>query len=295
MICLHVKICLTACQHVALSTVLQVTPTIMLLGEFDWQPYTSSMSGDGGVATSRCTDMVRYATHTNHAPERTIISFQVASNASPCPAHRHCPALLVLPPIQPVIDMTYPCLTNGTGQVDRAFKYGSSRLNIVPTHYYRESRESGEIQVRTLMGIIRCLASAKNTESYSNSLPQGFCFRDSSYSACKAFDQAGISGVSWEGRTDGEGFGSGPPQNQQPTRCIAKDDSFLLDPYVTDESILCDLSRRGSGPSRKGSHIACPMLLLLGSSPSASSHILTGEFSERQQDAAIINKGSGLL
>ena len=33
----------------------KVSPTIMLLGEFDWQPYVVDMVATG---TSRCTDMV---------------------------------------------------------------------------------------------------------------------------------------------------------------------------------------------------------------------------------------------
>ncbi|GAX73151.1 hypothetical protein CEUSTIGMA_g604.t1 [Chlamydomonas eustigma] len=78
----------------------EVSPTIMLLGEFDWKPYIKN------GATSRCTTMV-----------------------------------------------------------DRAVKYGSSMLNFVPTHYYREAAAGGVLS---------------------------YCYMDSSYSSCIPFTQDSI-------------------------------------------------------------------------------------------------------
>ena len=46
--------------------------------------------------------------------------------------------------------------------VDRALKYGASRLNFVPTHYYLES-SSGDVR--------------------------GYCYMDAGYDACKHFDE----------------------------------------------------------------------------------------------------------
>ena len=48
--------------------------------------------------------------------------------------------------------------------VDRAMKYGASRLNFVPTHYYFES-SAGDVT--------------------------GYCYMDSSYDKCQAFDKVG--------------------------------------------------------------------------------------------------------
>ena len=49
--------------------------------------------------------------------------------------------------------------------VDRALKYGASRLNFVPTHYYLES-SSGDVT--------------------------GFCYMDGGYNACTPFNKAGV-------------------------------------------------------------------------------------------------------
>jgi hypothetical protein len=47
-----------------------------------------------------------------------------------------------------------------TSMVDRAVRYGSSRLNFVPTHYYREASSGGVLS---------------------------YCYMDSSYSSCIPF------------------------------------------------------------------------------------------------------------
>ena len=49
--------------------------------------------------------------------------------------------------------------------VDRALKYGASRLNFVPTHYYLQS-SSGDVT--------------------------GYCYMNEAYDACTPFNKAGI-------------------------------------------------------------------------------------------------------